>query len=425
MNTGLQWRIDYAPGDVVLVDAAEEPTPSRSPAVKTPEGYLVADALLARDGLLKYSDGESSWLELRPRDELVRAADSWTHKPVTDDHPPVMVDAKNATEYVRGFVVEAPRVVELDGVSYLRARIRVMDADLVAKILGGQTQLSIGFLADVHPERGVYAGAKYDAVQRELAGNHVASVVRGRAGPSVRILLDGACIAVHHESVSARPCIGAPDVSKPKSDKPDPKAPADPKADEAGSPATDTEVVGPEGTPVKVPTWLAAVYEWGLANGYSFGAKPSDEPKAADPAPAPGDELPPKDPAVPADPAAPKPEDKDKPMTPDAVNAQVRKRARLERLAGKAGIEDAKIDAADDIALARLVVETKCPRLKARADKAEGDALDTLVEVAALEPEPTEAPNPFEVRRAVKDSKPDEDPEVKAYAEHLVRSGCR
>lgn len=410
-----KFRVDRAAVEIVLVDAPEEPTPTRAPATKTPEGYLVADAYLARDGLLKYSDGESAWWEYRPREELARAAASWTHAPVTDDHPPVMVNATNASEYQRGFVVEVPRVVEVDGVGYLRARLRVTDAELVARILDGRTQLSIGFLADVHPERGSFGGSRYDAVQRELAGNHVASVDKGRAGPSVRILLDGAAIAIHHECVSAPALVSESDnVTKPKTKTPsDTKVTPEPKGDEAGAPATDQEITGPEGSVITVPTWVASAYDFAVANGWGgMGAKPAEP--AAPEAPA-ADETP-----VPVD-----PEKKEPPMTPDAVNALVRKRARLERLAVQAGIESAKIDAASDVELARQVVASKCPRLKARADKAEGVALDELVEVAAVEPDAAESKNPFEIEREVKGDKDEPDEELLTYARHLARSGVR
>lgn len=428
-----QYRYDYALANLVLVDAPEEPTPTRAPATKTPEGYLVADAFLARDGLLKYSDGESSWLEYRPREELLSAASSWAHQPVTDDHPPVMVDATNATEYARGIVIETPRVVDADGVSYLRARIKVTDADLVAKILGGQTQLSIGFLADVHPERGTFGGSRYDAIQRELSGNHVASVVRGRAGPAVRILLDGACIAVHHESVdSARLVSETVHVTKPKTPPTvahrtmSPPAPARASADEAGQPATETEITGPEGTKLSVPTWLAGAYEFAVSNGWGgLGAPKPETPEAA----ADEGEAPAEDPD----------KDKDKPMppmTPDAVTALVNKarkdsddanaaRLALVRRCDRASIPADKIDACkDSTELARLYVATVTPHAKAIADKADGLALDALVAAAAAVPVQSED-NPWAREHPIKDSASEPDPEVLAYAEHLQRSGVR
>lgn len=424
--------VDEAPGAVV--------GPGRAPAVRTPEGYLDVDAYLARDGLLRYSDGRATWMELRPRASLERAASSWAHAIVTDDHPPVMVDAANAREYQRGYVISAPRVVDVDGVAYLAARLRITDAELVAKILGGQRELSIGFMAEVRPEPGVTAdGQRYDAVQYldEESGNHVASVERGRAGPAVRVLLDSAqssaesCYslevkpdhAVRPRSNVSNPTLDsarAPRVIKlPAGVKMDAikawcaNALAKVKADEVGLPTTMAKLVGPDGTEIEVPTWVAALV-----------AEALDERKAAEaPAPeappVPGDEAPALDPLAP--PVDPKDKDKKMPetMTPDAINALVRRRGRLERLSATAGIASATIDAADDVALARAYVSHVLPHCKAIADKADGAQLDGLVEVAASTPA-TVVTNPFEIV-AKADAAGDDDPIVAAYAAHLSR----
>lgn len=428
--------------DRIALDMAPpgaEPSPGQARATRTPEGYLDVDAYLARDGLLRYSDGRSTWLEYRPRAELEAAASTWSHAIVTDDHPPVMVDAANAREYQRGYVITTPRVVEVDGVAYLAARLRVTDAELVSKILAGQRELSIGFLADVHPEVGVVDGQRYDATQRALAGNHVASVERGRAGPAVRVLLDSARASAEScYSVQVKPDHEVPPVSKPTLDAAKPrrkiKLPAGIKldavkawaahaqskidkalADDVGMPTTSAMLIGPDGTEVEVPTWVAALVAEALDERKAMEASAPAAP--ADPPPA--DEE-----GAPADPPSDEDKDKEKkmpePMTPDAITALVRRRGRLERLSAAAGMPSATIDSADDTALARAYVAHVLPHAKARADKADGAALDELVEVAASTPVTVTA-NPFEVVRAVTDGADDEDPIVAAYAAHLSR----
>ncbi len=376
-------------------------------AERTPEGYLDVDAYLARDGLLEYSDGRSSWLEYRPRAELEAAADSWAHAIVTDDHPPVMVDANNAREYQRGYVISAPSVVEVDDVAYLAARLRVTDAELVSRIVDGQRELSIGFVADVHPEAGTHGGQRYDAVQRSLVGNHVASVAQGRAGPAVRVLLDsahGSAELCYHLDVKSDPLdLEAPTVSK-HTNKPVAKS------DEVGMPTTTAMIVGPDGAEVEVPTWVAALV-----------AEALDQRKAADP----GAEPPAEIEAAPADaegePAA-NPDDDDKkdpPMSSDAIKTLVRRRGRLERLAAAAGVGSAVIDSADDDALARAYVASVLPHARARIDAATGPVLDALVDVAASTPRVV-VTNPFEVV-AKTDAAPEDDPIIAAYAAHLAR----
>jgi hypothetical protein len=408
----------------------------RDGGVLSPEGYLDVDAYLARDGVLRYSDGIKSWNEYRPRAELDAAAASWLHKPVTDDHPPVMVDATNAREYARGMVVSEPRIVEADGVAYLAARLRVTDAALVSKIQGGQRELSIGFMADVQPEQCTApSGERCDAVQRRLEGNHVASVQRGRAGPAVRVLLDSAQTPIpvcYDAGATARE---VQHVSTPNLDslrpmrtiKIDTAAKFDAvkawaahavskiKADEVGLPTTMAKLVGPDGTEIEVPTWVAALVAEALdAHKAGQAAEAPAEPMAeAEGEPAPK----PEDPNMPA-----KPDDKIKPappMTPDAVHALVRRRARLELLGAAAGMPAAIFDA-DDQTLARAYVAHVTPHAKAIADKSEGAALDALVECAAAAPRKAEPVNPFEVPTSRGDAdKPEDDPIVAQYAAML------
>lgn len=397
--------------DRISLDFGAAPVaPGRAQAARTSEGYLDVDAFIARDGLLTYSDGSKSWNELRPRASLERAAASWANKPVTLDHPPVMVDSTNAVQYSRGHVMGTPYVVEVDGVGYLAARLRVMDAELIAKILDGQHELSVGFMAQVEPSVGVHDGVRYDAVQEldEYSGNHVASVERGRAGPAVRVLLDSAHASAEScYSLQVKSDHEAPHVSKHTST---------PRTDEVGMPTTMSMLIGPDGTEVEVPTWVAALVAEALdARKAETPAEPGPMPEM----PADEAEMPGKDPAE--DPTEDEDEEKKMPptMTPDQITALVRRRGRLERLSAQAGIASAVIDAADDTALARAFVAARLPHAKARADKADAALLDALVDVAADTPVAVTA-NPFEIASKI-DAADDDDPIVLAYAAHLSR----
>jgi hypothetical protein len=55
---------------------------------------------------------------------------------------------------------------------------------------GKRQELSCGYTCDLDPTPGEYQGERYDAIQRNIRGNHVALVTRGRAGPTARIRLD-------------------------------------------------------------------------------------------------------------------------------------------------------------------------------------------------------------------------------------------
>jgi hypothetical protein len=442
----LSRRIDFACAGFDF--SAAPATPTRGSAQRMPGGYLRVDAYLARDGLLRYSDGRTSWLEWRPKAELEAAADSWHLAPVTDDHPPKMVSADNHSQYARGIVITQPIVETIDGVSYLRATIEIRDAALVRKIDAGQRELSIGFWSDVKMTRGTVGGETYDAIQTGLVGNHVASVARGRAGPAVRVLMDGegfawtglgcdvcgfgtvdncdqfspqrpcpecgtvnmdaAGSAIHSQGSESMKIVNVPAalvaalVSKSRRTA---------SADEAGMPTTMAKIVGPDGTELEVPTWLAALVEEAMEMRKGAGAAPKSEaPPETPPA---GDEVPPPPPNGESNPDDE--EEKDPPMTPDAYKAIVRKRVRLERLAASRNLPI--VD--DDAALARSYVAAVMPSVK--CDTLDGAALDALVDAAESVPVPKAEPtNPFEVRVPVSEKL---DAETEAELEFLRSTG--
>jgi hypothetical protein len=402
----LSRRIDFACAGFDF--SAAPATPTRGSAQRMPGGYLRVDAYLARDGLLRYSDGRTSWLEWRPKAELEAAADSWHLAPVTDDHPPKMVSADNHSQYARGIVITQPIVETIDGVSYLRATIEIRDAALVRKIDAGQRELSIGFWSDVKMTRGTVGGETYDAIQTGLVGNHVASVARGRAGPAVRVLMDAAGSAIHSQGSESMKIVNVPAalvaalVSKSRRTA---------VADEAGMPTTMAKIVGPDGTELEVPTWLAALVEEAMEMRKGAGAAPKSEaPPETPPA---GDEVPPPPPNGESNPDDE--EEKDPPMTPDAYKAIVRKRVRLERLAASRNLPI--VD--DDAALARSYVAAVMPSVK--CDTLDGAALDALVDAAESVPVPKAEPtNPFEVRVPVSEKL---DAETEAELEFLRSTG--
>jgi hypothetical protein len=378
-------RVDYV-GRLVLVQDgdATEPSPGHVPAEITPEGYLDAWALTARDGLLTYSDGLHSWQEYRPREELEASLEGWAHVPVTDGHPPAMVTASTWAQYARGHALGEPELVELDGVTYIRKRLRFADAALVGKVQSGeQVELSIGFLSDVL-QSADYSGDAQGAaaVQTEIVPNHDASVPRGRAGPRVRVLLDGVDVPVCWPGLESG-LVPPPDMADipktpaaPPQGAPTPK----PKTDEVGSPVETIEVPGPDGKMYPAPSFMVAELEQlrAMHKGAPAAAAPPVVPDAA------GAPMPP-----PAGPPMRKPEDA--PM--DAID-QLRRRSTLERRAVKLSIPDAKIDAADTLeklellvdARGREVVAAAMPHAKDAAAAARGDALGVLVDVALAVP---------------------------------------
>lgn len=127
--------------------------------------------------------------EYRPPDEVFHAdaLASFDVAPLTNGHPTEgLLDAENTRRYQVGTII-APKA---DG-NRVRSQILVTDAETIAALKDGKTQLSCGYLADLDETPGVTPeGERYDAVQRNIRGNHVAIVAVGRAGPSVSVRMD-------------------------------------------------------------------------------------------------------------------------------------------------------------------------------------------------------------------------------------------
>jgi hypothetical protein len=158
----------------------------------TEEGYLVTDAFTARTGIQNYLGSEVGKPEIqvvavyRPAEEVFHkdSVQSFSHAPVTMDHPTEAVTADNWRQLGKG---EASTEVMRDG-ERLRIPLIVKDAAAIAAVRAGKRELSVGYACDLDWTAGVTAdGTKYDAVQRNIRANHIAIVDRGRAGSQFRI----------------------------------------------------------------------------------------------------------------------------------------------------------------------------------------------------------------------------------------------
>ena len=160
---------------------------------RTPQGGLVVDANLSRVGVFKYQMPDGSVRrEYRPQDEVFNpdSMNSFAHAPVTDEHPG-RVDTTNWKAVATGYVAGAPGRKD----RFLAGTLHIQHADTIAKIeVGKLCELSCGYECRVEPTPGVTQdGEEYDAIQRDIRGNHVALGPKGwgRAGPEVRLHLDG------------------------------------------------------------------------------------------------------------------------------------------------------------------------------------------------------------------------------------------
>lgn len=166
-----------------------------SAPVKTANGYLRCDARITKVGVFEYRlrDG-STRRELRLPEEVFRSDSLATFDdvPLTNEHPRERLDSKNTRRYQAGTVRDARQ----DG-DHIAARVLITDDVAIADAEAGKRQLSCGYNCDLETRPGVTSGIQgvpdglqYDAVQRNIVGNHVALVERARAGASAQLHLD-------------------------------------------------------------------------------------------------------------------------------------------------------------------------------------------------------------------------------------------
>ena len=69
----------------------------------------------------------------------------------------------------------------------VRGDLKIFSESLKDAISGGKKELSLGYKCDYALCSGEWNGQKYDAVQRNIRGNHIALVTKGRMGSDVRV----------------------------------------------------------------------------------------------------------------------------------------------------------------------------------------------------------------------------------------------
>ncbi len=165
---------------------------------RTADGYMAVRAKAARTGVYQYAGREvdpDNKHGLRDqalvnvlRDEAAvfdtKSAHSFIGKPVTDDHPSVAVNAGNWRDHARGTVMGA----KWEEGGYLAFDLLLTDAAAIKAVENGKRELSNGYSADLSfGDFKAADGTECQAKQVSIAGNHVAIVAKGRAGPSCAI----------------------------------------------------------------------------------------------------------------------------------------------------------------------------------------------------------------------------------------------
>jgi hypothetical protein len=123
----------------------------------------------------------------RPEEELANqeTIDSFKLVPWTDEHT-MIGDGMTPAEKKGIHGVTGEDVFFEDG--YLKANIKIFSDKLANLIQEGKKELSIGYRCLYELTPGVYNGIQYDAIQRNIRGNHLALVEEGRSGKDVAVL---------------------------------------------------------------------------------------------------------------------------------------------------------------------------------------------------------------------------------------------
>lgn len=161
--------------------------------IETGEGFLICKNVpIARTGDQDYL-GEEIGLTGRDAGKVVKvfrppeevfadaALASFEGKPVTNDHPPTLIGPDDVSIYEKGHAQNVRKGTdEWDG--YVLADLHIHDRELIDAIQNGKREISCGYdFEPVDNGDGTYT-------QKNIRGNHIAVVERGRAGHRAAIL---------------------------------------------------------------------------------------------------------------------------------------------------------------------------------------------------------------------------------------------
>ncbi len=159
---------------------------------RTADGYLIAEAKSVRTGIQLYSGDEVGKPEMpivrvyRPAEQVFADASlqSFTHAPVTMNHPDEAVTAANWKDLAIG---EVSTAAKKDG-EWVHLPLILKDAKAIAEVEEGKRELSAGYTCELVWGDGVTPdGQQFDATQTNIKINHLAVVTRARAGSQARI----------------------------------------------------------------------------------------------------------------------------------------------------------------------------------------------------------------------------------------------
>lgn len=177
----------------------------------TPDGFVRSQGMITRAGIFTYRRHDGSLVrELRPPEQVFRADSlrSFSGMPLTLDHPPDNLTPKTVADHQVGTVSSPTRIS-----NHVRADIVILREDAIRAVMKeGKDKLSCGYRTTVIDQGGTFTHAdgteeRFDAVQTDILGNHVALCDNPRAGPSARIRVDDAIADISPEPKGGKPML--------------------------------------------------------------------------------------------------------------------------------------------------------------------------------------------------------------------------
>lgn len=160
--------------------------------------FMVKGNPISKSGIFPYSgaqiggglDPAKIYNVYRPAEELANSEciNSFKLLPFIDEHTMLgspddgLTPAEN--KGVAGVIGEDIYYEE----PYLRANLKIFSDQMGKDIDNGKKEVSAGYRCRYEITPGTWNGQQYDAIQREIRGNHVALVPEGRCGPDVAVL---------------------------------------------------------------------------------------------------------------------------------------------------------------------------------------------------------------------------------------------
>ncbi len=154
----------------------------------TNEGYLIDHPILTSCGIFEYTNPDGSIRrELRLPEHVFaeKSLKTYKGKPIIITHEAGVVNKGNVDREQIGTILSEGYQ---DG-DDVRAEIIIHDTDAMKEC--GLKELSLGYNLDLIEEPGTWNGEPYDAIQTNIAINHLALVASARAGEQARLNIDG------------------------------------------------------------------------------------------------------------------------------------------------------------------------------------------------------------------------------------------